>query len=167
MSPVSHPKVDSSVRGHWCQCRLRTILVATAVIAFALVPLADRLAKARQQRLAVAEIQRYFDADVYYDLDDDDGTSQYYESWRRRSSPSPPLLHRVFGADFFNSVITVTVRPEQVDVMIPYLKRLRHLRTIWVMGWRDGEQLESVRHELRRALPNVQEKPHPPTPVVG
>ena len=107
--------------------RLRTLLVAVAIIGAACAWLAARLASAKREHDAVVALLR---ADVLVDYDyslDSDGRSA-------RAEPSAPKwLRSVLGDEFFNHVVNLYAGPSD-DGALKYVKDLPSLRRLSIQG---------------------------------
>jgi len=125
---------------HWFQYSLRSFLVALTVVAVWLGVVVNRT---REQREAVKAIEAA-GGWVGYDWEEDPFSSEDQEP------PEPAWLLRLLGKDFFRNVERAGF-PMTSDFrrIVPCLKRLRKLRTVFVPATSPSD---SVR-ELEAALP--------------
>ena len=123
------------------QFKLKALLVVVLVSAMALSRLAVKMDGARHQEEVVQEIVR-LKGGVFYDWD----------NWAARGEarPSPSWLRSVFGDDFFDKVVEVSLGGATIDdAALESVSRLRDLRALNLWD-------TTVTHEGLRALGELQ-----------
>ena len=139
--------------GRRFQFTIRTLLVLTVAVALPCSWLGVEMRKAREQKEAVAELEKSgclvpyewwpFDADGEPDLLSLDEQSQ---------SPGPAWLRNVLGADFLSEAVTVYFDRQADDTPMKPIARLAGMKVLWLNPKVTDDGLENLRDlsELRR-----------------
>lgn len=113
------------------QFSIRSLLVLVVVVAIPCSWLAAEMKRAREQREAVAEIEKLNGA-VEYDL------PQYFDSLPPppppQRPPEPAWLLKLLGGDFFGDVVFVGYADEAADADLVQLKEFKHLQSLYLGG---------------------------------
>jgi hypothetical protein len=117
-------------RRRWLQYSLRTLLVATTLLAIACSWLAVKLLQARRQREAVVALEKLGGHVIYHWQLDAQG------QWLRNPQrPGRTWLRGLLGDDLFQSVHTVELDDTQItDAGLALLERLSQLRNVHLGG---------------------------------
>ncbi len=98
----------------WCQCRLRTLLLVTAVLCVPLAWIAVRMNQKRQERAIIAELEK-LGREILYDWQGKrmGGVWQYYMKPDSDEPTGPTWLRWLLGDAFFSDVVYADLSPRQ------------------------------------------------------
>jgi hypothetical protein len=131
----------------WYQYSLRSLFLLTLICAILCSWFATR---ATNQRDAVQAIRSIGGCEVSYDCDpkgvfepDLKLIANVLEGKPPPPAPRPTWAERVFGTDFVHSAVSVGVPLARVHEVMPHLKRLPYLQSVYVLQPDDGNEPET------------------------
>jgi hypothetical protein len=173
MDAIDSPPESAPLKCRWYQYRLRTLLILTLLCAVACSFLRVRWEKARQQQDA-AECIVACGGTLYYERHgvvtvaayDFSGAptsfsfdcGHYGCPWDYQVLDPPSWTERAFGPYYARRIVSVDLSRDQVAEALPHLKRLPHLRAVYVcpVNSNDDPETNAAMQRLRDELPGVE-----------
>ena len=160
-------------RRKWLQFSLRSLLLVMTLFAVFLGIYCER---ARRQ-LAIREVLGA--VDVFYESEFDGTPWSNYRNQGMISGKAPqpprlPWLRKLLGPDYVDSIIAVAVDPDDVDRVVPILKNLPHLQTVFLRtssfeppSVEQSKATDRAFDTLKSELPHVKAEATGTVPIVG
>ncbi len=137
------------------QFSIRSLLALVTVVAVSFSWLATESQRAKRQKETVDAIRGAEGCEVYYELDPSRppsiNTDPSVKGWH--DPPTPTWIETRLGTDFFHPVEMATVGRDQVGEVVPYIKRLHGLRTLYV--YVGDEDADALIEKLASDFPDV------------
>jgi hypothetical protein len=162
-------------RRRWLQFSLKGLLVVVTLFAVFLGIYCER---ARRQ-LAIREGLDVMSTEIFFESEFDGTPWSNYRNQGMITGKSPlpsrlPWLRKLVGPDYVDTIVAVVVGTDDIDGVIPLLKNLPGLRTVYLRTssfeppTEDASKaIDSVLKKLRRELPHVELQCTGTPPIVG